>query len=90
MRKHGILYWVLLILFIIGIAQSFFINPSGILIPLIVFGTIYYFYKHPEKVFWILNRNRNHSRHTKYALKRKRRRFTVIKGNKDDDPTRYH
>ncbi|MFV9510812.1 hypothetical protein [Tepidibacillus sp. LV47] len=85
MGKKRVLYWLILALFIIGVAQSIRINPSGILIPLIVFSTIYYFYKHPEKMNWILNRNLSHySRQMKGAKKRRISRFTVIKGNKDD------
>jgi len=89
MKQKGVLYWILLILFIIGVVESIFANPTGMLIPLLVFGAIYYFYKHPEKLYRLFNSNVSYRSHNQTKKKRKNP-FIIIKGKKDDDQPKYH
>ncbi|WP_339062436.1 hypothetical protein [Tepidibacillus marianensis] len=76
MRKKGVLYWVLLILFLIGVFESVRENPARILIPLLVFGGIYYFYKNPERLYRLFNRNVTY--HSYHQTKKKKRKILLL------------
>ncbi len=92
MKRFSLLTWVILIFLGIGILVRFIDSPSSIIIPVAVFGTIFYFLKHPEK---LRTRNNNRDRYY-YANQRKnqkketKRSFTVIKGNFRDDEEDKH
>lgn len=90
MRRSNILLWIILGFLFIGLLRVLILRPSTILIPLLVFGVIYYFLKHPEKL-----RKRGARQHHHYSkprnTNRKEHPFKVIKGNKDDsDEPHYH
>lgn len=86
--------YILLFLIVIGILYSIIRNPSALLIPVVVFGVIYFLYKYPP------GRRRQKSEKQRYneAYKKQKMRnvqkasFKVIKGKKhdDDEPPLYH
>ena len=93
-RKYNLLTWAIIFFFVVGILQVLILSPSSILIPLLIFGLIFYFLKHPEKLRGIYYRfHKPSSRHkTKYD-KQREITFKVINGKKDkndDDKQRYH
>jgi hypothetical protein len=74
----------------IGILSALFSNPAGMLIPVLVFGVIFYLYKYPPKSW--RGFGRSSTRFTK-PPKRKNATFRVINGNRRDDseePPKYH
>jgi hypothetical protein len=77
--------WVLVILglIVVGIIAQLIRDPGSLIIPLVIFGVVFYLYKFPP------NRARGGKR---TFTQKKRPPFRVIPGNKkdDDDPPRYH
>lgn len=96
MKGNSILTWIILILLGIGIINTLILKPSSIIIPLIIFGGIYYFLKHPEKLRKFTDKkhrgyHHHHNRAGSAKGKYKDVKFTVINGNKDkDDEPKYH
>jgi len=90
LRKYSLLTWIIIILLAIGLIRQFVFSPSSILIPLLVFGVIFYFLKHPEK----LQRNNRYGRtrrnHQGNGRKRRNQSFTVIKGKFEDSDEDKH
>lgn len=85
-RNRWVTY-VVLGLLALGIIASIFSNPSRYIIPLLVFGVIFWLYKYPP------NRWRNKSNNARFSkTKRRNASFRVIRGNKDssDEPPKYH
>lgn len=86
------LAYAVFILIAVGILYQFALNPSGMIIPLLVFGAVFLLYKYPPSRI-----RRELGRFTRprgpETPKRnvKKAKFRVIRGNKkDDDPPRYH
>ncbi len=93
MNRLSMFGYAILALIVIGIAAQFFNNPASMIIPLTVFGIVFYLYKFPPK------RNRNNSSpfqvssRSKPKNKRKIAPFRVIDGKKnggDENPPPYH
>ncbi|NBI27548.1 TMEM8 family protein [Chengkuizengella marina] len=81
--RQRFIFYVILGLIAIGIVSSAFTNPGNFIIPLLVFGLVFYLYKFPPKKY----RNRKYENVVKLQKKQKRRRrkhkFKVIDGNKN-------
>lgn len=87
--------YIILFLVLVGIFSSL----ALLLLPLLVFGTIYLLYKYLPKRKRSMNSNANDARQYKETFKRQKERniqrasFRVIKGSKRDDdeePPLYH
>lgn len=93
MTGKKVLTWLIFFFLGIGILRTLIVKPSTILIPLLVFGTIYYFLKNPDTLRKLTNkfngRNNNYYRNKNKSSNYK---FEVIDGkkNKDDDRPKYH
>jgi len=90
-RYRPYIGYIIFGLIAIGILSNLLGNPGPFIIPLVVFGIVFYLYKFPPNRF----RKRSSARSTKQPSKtntNKRTTFRVIRGNKrdDDDPPRYH
>jgi len=76
-------HWVILGLIIIGLFAQFISSPLSIIIPIVIFGIVYYLYKRPP--IW-LQRLAYRNTHFPYPqpTKKKRNRypFRVIDGKK--------
>ncbi|NDI34158.1 hypothetical protein [Chengkuizengella sediminis] len=93
--RQRIIFYVILGLIVIGIVSSAFTNPGSFIIPLLVFGLVFYLYKFPPKRY----RNRKYENVVKLQKeqkrkKRKKHKFKVIDGNKnkndkDDEEETY-
>lgn len=69
-----------IVLGIIGVVSVIVANPSAYIIPIIVFGVIFYLYKFPPG-----------GRGPRGPRRRRRIKLRVIQGHKkDDEPPRYH
>ncbi|MFS1512144.1 hypothetical protein VQL36_06885 [Chengkuizengella sp. SCS-71B] len=82
--RQRMIFYVILGLIAIGIVSSAFTNPGSFVIPLLVFGLVFYLYKFPPKKY----RNRKYEKVVKFQKKQKKRRkhrFKVIDGNKNKD-----
>jgi len=102
LRRYNLLTWVLIIFFFTGFLTEFALNPSRILVPLLVFGSIIYFFKYPEKLKGLLqkgNRRNTYYNGRNKPNSRKDTKFKVIDGrfkdvNNDhddnDDKPKYH
>jgi len=92
MKRFPLLTWILLFFFAIGVFRIFMFRPSSVLVPLIVFGAIFYFFKNPEKLKF-RQQNDNYKAPTAKS-KNRSNKFTVIDGKftdvKDDEPPKYH
>ena len=86
-RRSRTIGYIILALIAIGILTDF----GNWLIPLVVFGLVFYFYKFPPNRFRRGSRNRNNQSTHRNKTSRKAV-FHVIKGNKKDDeePPHYH
>lgn len=79
-RRRQYVQYTVFALIAIGFLSSLAANPGGWIIPLAVFGVVFYLWKFPP------NREKTKG-------KTKKARFRVIEGNKSDDsqePPRYH
>jgi len=89
MKRKPIIAYIIFGLIAIGFAAEFFSSPGRLLIPLLVFGIVFYLYKYPPgrrkgRTTVIPPRNRD-------GKERRKTSFRVIRGNKnDDDPPAYH
>lgn len=93
MTGKKILTWLILIFLGIGIIRTLMVKPSTILIPLLVFGTIYYFIKNPDKLRNLTNKfNGKNTNYYKSKNRSSNYKFEVIDGKKkkDDDRPKYH
>ncbi len=89
-RRFNPLALVLFIFFLIGFVNQLILHPINIILPIIVFGAILYFVRHPEK---LMNSNRNNNPYQSSNRQKKNRdvHFRVINFRKDDDDSpRYH
>lgn len=88
-RRFTTLHYIIFGLIAVGIISAFIDNPGRMIIPLLVFGLVFYFLKFPPKR---LRRNKYASAASKPKEKRKKPSFRVIRGNKDDDDDtpKYH
>jgi len=92
MTGKKVFTWLILFFLGIGIIRTLILKPSTILIPLIVFGTIYYFLKNPDKLRRLTNKF-NGKKNNYYGSKNKSNyKFEVIDGKnkKDDDRPKNH
>lgn len=93
MNGKNVLTWLILFFLGIGIIQTLIFKPSAILIPLLVFGTIYYFLKNPDKLRRLTNKfNGRNNSYYRSKNKSSYHKFEVIDGKKkdDDDRPKYH
>jgi len=99
-RRWNATTYVIFGLIGIGIVADLIANPRGMLIPIIIFGVVFYLYKFPPKRFnsrnsaYAPNRTKT-NRQTERKEKEKNVRkanFRVIKGEKgnEEEPPRYH
>jgi hypothetical protein len=92
MKSRNRVMYVIIALIAIGLLSQIIKNPYAYMIPLAVFGIVFYFYKFPP------NRRRGGSTSTarKADYNKKKARFKVIQGSKtdhktdEDDPPPYH
>ncbi|WP_166239126.1 hypothetical protein [Paenibacillus turpanensis] len=86
-RRFSVAGYIIAGLIVIGVLELFLRNPSGMLIPLLVFGLVFYFYKNPPKLGRRGGFQPGRQRETK-----RRNTFRVIPGRKPDDeePPKYH
>ena len=76
-------HYLILGLAFIGLISKFIISPTSLIIPILVIGLIYYFYKSPPRWFIRLVSPSYHRAYkTPPKKKRKKHRFHVINGNK--------
>lgn len=96
-RRSRIMMYVVFGLIIIGFLATFVSNPSGMIIPVAVFGIIFFLYKFPPQAFRGRGSGSSSRRGpiemNKVKTKKKANPFRVINGNKRDDeedPPHYH
>jgi len=83
---------IILFFFIIGVTTLFIEKPKQVIIPALVFGTIYFFVKHPEKLrnFNTKSNYKQPPTKIKKTVKRKKDNpFTVIEGKNREDKQKY-
>lgn len=85
-----------IIVIVIGIliAIGLIVSISHLLLPILVFGAIFFLYKFPPNS-WKYKRRESRSKNNRpKSTKKKNTRFRVIQGNKiddnDDDKPKYH
>jgi hypothetical protein len=99
MRRFTPFSYVILVLIAIGILDRLLAGPSGMIIPLLVFGVIFLLWKYPPNIIarktsqtW--SQYRRHGGAGKGNRTTKSGRFRVIPGSKDsndhEEPPRYH
>jgi hypothetical protein len=78
------LSYVIFAFLVIGILVRFADNPGGMLIPLVIFGVVFYLYKFPPRRFF---RGKPSILSSRSSKKRsgKNSPFRVIQGNKKDE-----
>ena len=82
-RRNFPWHYLILGLAVIGLISRFIQNPISLIIPVLVIGLIYYFYKFPPRWFIrLVIPSYRHAYKTPKKKKRKKHRFHVIKGNK--------
>ncbi|WP_159882202.1 hypothetical protein [Paenibacillus puerhi] len=89
-NRNNTIAYVIFGLIAIGVLASLLMNPSAFLLPLLIFGAIFFLYKFPPNTW---NRPKRTPPGSRFAKgKRKNATFRVIPGNKDkqDDPPSYH
>lgn len=98
MRSSNVIGYIVLILIAIGIVVTLKENPLFIIIPVVLFGLIFYFIKRPPA---FLNKGQKTRGTYQSAVKQSRAKkerprsktvpFKVIEGGRDDNDTpRYH
>ncbi len=86
--------YVIGILFALGLIGEFRSNPIDLIIPLVIFGVVFYLYKFPPGRH--TGRHPQQRRTARFEKSKRNSRkavFRVIKGNKKDEenePPRYH
>jgi hypothetical protein len=90
-RRLPALAYVILGLIAIGLLYRLLTNPSGMIIPVIVFGGVFLLYKFPPSR-WQRSKPTPSSRYAKSREKRKPAPFRVIQGTKpdDDETPKFH
>ncbi len=88
-NRNSTVAYVIFGLIAIGILASILSNPGTFMIPILVFGVIFFLYKFPP------NRWRQPKRPSSARFQKGKRRnatFRVIPGSKDssDEPPKYH
>ncbi|MBU7317127.1 MULTISPECIES: hypothetical protein [Paenibacillus] len=88
-NRNSTVAYVIFGLIAIGILASVLSNPGTFIIPILVFGVIFFLYKFPP------NRWRQPKRPSSSRFQKGKRRnatFRVIQGSKDssDEPPKYH
>lgn len=88
--RNNTIAYILFGLLAIGILASVFTNPGAIILPVLVFGTIFFLYKYPPNTWKRTKRSTPSSRFQRG--KAKKANFRVIPGSKDsnDEPPKYH
>ncbi|MCP3773294.1 hypothetical protein NLX71_08180 [Paenibacillus sp. MZ04-78.2] len=88
-NRNSTVAYVIFGLIAIGILASVLSNPGTFIIPILVFGVIFFLYKFPPSR-WRQPKQPSSSRFQKG--KRRNATFRVIQGNKDssDEPPKYH
>jgi len=98
MRSSNVIGYIVLILIAIGIIVTLKENPLFIIIPVVLFGLIFYFIKRPPAFLNKGPKTRGTYRSAVKQSKAKKERprsktvpFKVIEGGRDDSDTpRYH
>lgn len=81
MKRFNIFTWILLFFLVIGILSSLRNNFLQIIIPLIIFGLIFYFYKNPNKLNFLRNKKyKDNHRNNQFNKNQRKSTFTVIDG----------
>ncbi|MDP5275685.1 hypothetical protein [Chengkuizengella axinellae] len=82
--RQRIVFYVILGLIVIGFLGSAFTNPKSFIIPLLVFGLVFYLYKFPPRRYRNNHNYKNVAKIQKKQQRKKRRKhkFKVIDGNK--------
>ncbi len=84
MGNRNVFLIVLAVLIGVGFLSQFSNNPGGLIIPLLVFGFIYYFMRFPagSRNFWPWSRKGP-------TYRKKPWKWKVLKGNKKDDQHKH-
>lgn len=92
MTGKKILQWLIIFFFVVGIIRTLRFSPSTILVPLLVFGSIYYFLKNPDLLRRISNKFTGRNNYYRSKKRPSSHKFEVIDGKKknDDDHPKYH
>lgn len=89
-RRLPVFAYIILALIAIGILSRFVSDPAGMIIPVAVFGIVFFLYKFPPGRW--RRQQKPTPRYAKAKEKRKQVPFKVINGSKpdDDDMPKYH
>ncbi|MED4601998.1 hypothetical protein P9314_14975 [Paenibacillus validus] len=90
-NRNNTIAYILFGLLAIGILATVFSNPGAVLLPVLVFGVIFFLYRYPPNTWKRPNRSAPTGRFQRG--KRKKANFRVIPGSKDsndDEPPKYH
>jgi hypothetical protein len=101
MRRFTPFTYVIFVLIAVGILDRLLAGPSGMIIPLLVFGIIFLLWKYPPNLIarkttqtWSQYRRTGSQGAGKGARTTKSGRFRVIRGfkeaDKDEEPPKYH
>ncbi len=82
MKRFNTFTWILIFFLVIGFFSALLSNFLDIIIPVIIFGLIFYFSRHPEKLNFLKNNKNN--RQNQYEQKERKSSFTVIDGKFKD------
>lgn len=93
-KRNQVITYIVAGFFSIGLLVKFLEQPLKMIVPLVIFGVVFYLYKFPPS-FARGGRRPAHHQPERPSAKRnvRKAKFRVIRGNKDngeDDPPRYH
>ncbi|MBP1155061.1 MULTISPECIES: hypothetical protein [unclassified Paenibacillus] len=91
-NRNSTIAYVIFGLIAIGILFTVLSRPGTLIIPLLVFGIIFWLYKYPPSSWRSKTRSFTPPRFNGSKAKRKNATFRVINGRKDgsDEPPKYH
>ncbi|OEF95500.1 hypothetical protein BHF71_04725 [Vulcanibacillus modesticaldus] len=79
MKRYNAFTWIIIFLILIGFFTTLINNFFDFIIPILVFGSIYYFLKHPEKLNAIFYRKYRHNNPFNFSRKHYKPRKNNIK-----------
>lgn len=91
-HRHNTIAYVIFGLIAIGILFTVLTRPGALIIPLLVFGIIFWLYKYPPGRWRSRTKSFTPPRFSRTKPKRRNATFRVINGSKDssDEPPKYH